>query len=187
MSVFDANSIKRASKFMSLVLRHQPEQIGLHLDAQGWANIDELLQKLARHGLVMDRQSLNLVVETNDKKRFALSEDGQRIRASQGHSVNIDLGLKAVEPPAWLYHGTVPRFVSSIYKQGLLPGERQHVHLSLNRQTAQDVGSRRGSAVILAINAGKMHADGHEFYCSENGVWLTKHVPTQYISGGVRR
>ncbi|HCT26788.1 MAG TPA: RNA 2'-phosphotransferase [Stenotrophomonas sp.] len=176
-------SHKRASKFMSLVLRHEPEKIGLQLDAQGWADVDDLLQRMADHGVVLDRQSLQTVVETNDKQRFALSDDGLRIRASQGHSIKVDLGLEALQPPAWLYHGTVARFVGAIREQGLRPGERQHVHLSLDRQTAQQVGARRGAPVILSVDAGRMHADGHVFHRSANGVWLTTHVPPRYIAG----
>lgn len=176
-------SHKHASKFMSLVLRHEPEKIGLQLDAQGWADVDDLLQRMADHGVALDRQTLQAVVETNDKQRFALSDDGRRIRASQGHSIQVDLGLEALQPPAWLYHGTVARFVSAIREQGLRPGERQYVHLSLDRQTAQQVGARRGAPVILSVDAGRMHADGHVFHRSANGVWLTTHVPPQYIAG----
>lgn len=176
-------SHKHASKFMSLVLRHEPEKIGLQLDAQGWADVDDLLQRMADHGVALDRPTLQAVVETNDKQRFALSDDGLRIRASQGHSIQVDLGLEALQPPAWLYHGTVARFVGAIREQGLRPGERQHVHLSLDRQTAQQVGARRGAPVILSVNAGRMHADGHVFHRSANGVWLTAHVPPQYIAG----
>ncbi|MGG2103402.1 RNA 2'-phosphotransferase [Stenotrophomonas sp. NRRL B-14846] len=176
-------SHKHASKFMSLVLRHEPEKIGLQLDAQGWADVDDLLQRMAGHGVALDRHTLQAVVETNDKQRFALSDDGLRIRASQGHSIQVDLGLEALQPPAWLYHGTVARFVGAIREQGLRPGERQHVHLSLDRQTAQQVGARRGAPVILSVNAGRMHADGHVFHRSANGVWLTVHVPPQYIAG----
>lgn len=176
-------SHKHASKFMSLVLRHEPEKIGLQLDAQGWADVDDLLQRMADHGVALDRQTLQAVVETNDKQRFALSDDGLRIRASQGHSIQVDLGLEALQPPAWLYHGTVARFVGAIREQGLRPGERQHVHLSLDRQTAQQVGARRGAPVILSVDAGRMYADGHVFHRSANGVWLTTHVPPQYIAG----
>ncbi len=176
-------SHKHASKFMSLVLRHEPEKIGLQLDAQGWADVDDLLQRMADHGVALDRHILQAVVETNDKQRFALSDDGLRIRASQGHSIQVDLGLEALQPPAWLYHGTVARFVGAIREQGLRPGERQHVHLSLDRQTAQQVGARRGAPVILSVNAGRMHADGHVFHRSANGVWLTAHVPPRYIAG----
>lgn len=176
-------SLIRASKFLSLVLRHEPQKIGLQLDARGWADIADLLQRMAEHGHALDRADLQRLVQTNDKQRFALSEDGLRIRASQGHSIAVDLGLQPLEPPPWLYHGTVPRFLEAIATQGLRPGERQHVHLSLDRQTAQQVGSRRGAPVILSVDAGRMHAEGHRFYRSANGVWLTDHVPPKYIAG----
>ncbi|WP_312107961.1 RNA 2'-phosphotransferase [Stenotrophomonas indicatrix] len=175
-------STKQTSKFLSLVLRHEPGKIGLNLDGQGWANVDELLQKLHAHGQVLDRGGLQDIVATCSKQRFALSDDGQRIRANQGHSITVDLGLVPVEPPPWLYHGTVSRFVGAIREQGLRPGERQHVHLSLDHETAHQVGARRGAPVILSVHAGRMHADGHVFHRSANGVWLTDHVPPQYIA-----
>lgn len=175
-------STKQTSKFLSLVLRHEPGKIGLNLDGQGWANVDELLQKLHAHGQVLDRGGLQDIVATCSKQRFALSDDGLRIRANQGHSITVDLGLVPVEPPPWLYHGTVSRFVGAIREQGLRPGERQHVHLSLDRETAHQVGARRGAPVILSVHAGRMHADGHVFHRSANGVWLTDHVPPQYIA-----
>jgi len=175
-------STKQTSKFLSLVLRHEPGKIGLNLDGQGWANVDELLQKLHAHGQVLDRGGLQDIVAACSKQRFALSDDGQRIRANQGHSITVDLGLVPVEPPQWLYHGTVPRFVGSIREQGLHAGERHHVHLSLDRETAHQVGARRGAPVILSVHAGRMHADGHVFHRSANGVWLTDHVPPQYIA-----
>ncbi|MGG6343673.1 RNA 2'-phosphotransferase [Stenotrophomonas indicatrix] len=175
-------STKQTSKFLSLVLRHEPGKIGLNLDGQGWANVDELLQKLHAHGQVLDRGGLQDIVATCSKQRFALSDDGQRIRANQGHSITVDLGLVPVEPPQWLYHGTVSRFVGAIREQGLRPGERQHVHLSLDRETAHQVGARRGAPVILSVHAGRMHAEGHVFHRSANGVWLTDHVPPKYIA-----
>lgn len=175
-------SSKQTSKFLSLVLRHEPGKIGLILDGQGWANVDELLQKLAAHGHALDRGGLQHIVASCNKQRFALSDDGQRIRANQGHSVAVDLGLVPVAPPQWLYHGTVSRFVGSIREQGLHAGERHHVHLSLDRETAHQVGARRGAPVILSVHAGRMHADGHVFHRSANGVWLTDHVPPQYIA-----
>lgn len=176
------SSSTRTSKFLSLVLRHEPEVIGLQLDAQGWAEVDELLQKLHVHGQSLDHAGLRQIVATCSKQRFALSDDGLRIRANQGHSVAVDLGLAAIEPPQWLYHGTVGRFIGAIRAQGLRAGERQHVHLSLDRETAHQVGARRGAPVILSVHAGRMHAEGHVFHRSSNGVWLTDHVPPQYIA-----
>ncbi|HEX8956412.1 MAG TPA: RNA 2'-phosphotransferase [Burkholderiaceae bacterium] len=170
------------SKFISLVLRHQPERIGLQLDAQGWAEIDELLLLAGKAGKNISRALLEEVVADNDKQRFVISEDGKRIRANQGHSVDIDLALEPAAPPAVLYHGTATRFLQSIRKQGLLHGSRQHVHLSLEHATATHVGQRHGVAAILKIDAARMHADGHPFYVSQNGVWLCGHVPVSYIA-----
>jgi len=172
----------RTSKFLSLVLRHKPETIGVTLDAQGWVAVDELLEKMTAAGHPIDRTRLERVVAENNKKRFAFSEDGQRIRANQGHSVTVDLSLQPVEPPVTLFHGTVARNCSSIKQQGLLRQQRQHVHLSADRETAHLVGQRHGKPVILRIAAQQMHEEGYLFFRSENGVWLTDHVPPTYIS-----
>lgn len=180
----DANVSKRIveiSKFLSLVLRHQPETIGITLDAEGWALVDELLEAAGRRGKSITRQQLEEVVATNDKKRFSLSPDGRRIRANQGHSIEVDLNLAPVEPPELLYHGTVERFLDSIRAQGLLRGNRRHVHLSGDEETASRVGQRRGRPIVLVVEAGRMHRDGHCFYRSANGVWLTDAVPPQYL------
>jgi putative RNA 2'-phosphotransferase len=174
-------SLIRTSKFLSLVLRHQPELIGLSLDKHGWADIDELLNAARVSDRHITRELLLRVVQENDKKRFAISEHGTKIRASQGHSINVDLGLQPVEPPDILYHGTVQRFVPSIAENGLRSGSRQHVHLSPDTKTATAVGNRRGRSVILRVLAGQMHRDGYVFYQSENGVWLTDHVLAKYI------
>ena len=173
----------RASKYLSLVLRHAPNRIGLTLDRAGWANVEELLQALSGHGLHLTREQLDEIVATNDKRRFALSEDGARIRASQGHSIEVDLGLVALEPPAVLYHGTVERFLPSIRQQGLVAGTRQYVHLSVERDTATIVGARRGTPVILEVAALQLHQAGTSFFRSANGVWLTRHVPPAYLRG----
>ncbi len=169
------------SKFLSLVLRHKPEEIGITLDPDGWTDVGELLEAMRRHGRGISRETLDEVVATNDKKRFALSPDGLRIRASQGHSVEVDLGLQPVEPPEVLYHGTVERFLASIRGQGLLKGNRQHVHLSADRATAEKVGLRRGKPVVLVVESGRMHQAGREFFLSANGVWLTDSVPPEYL------
>jgi putative RNA 2'-phosphotransferase len=169
------------SKFLSLVLRHRPEQIGLTLDAQGWADIDALLAAANRSGQQLTRPLLERVVRENDKQRFAISPEGQRIRANQGHSLAVDLRLASVEPPTLLYHGTVARFLDSIWQKGLLPGSRQHVHLSPDVPTAMKVGQRRGRPVVLVVEAGRMWTDGYTFYRSENGVWLTQRVPVEYL------
>ena len=175
------NTIFRLSKFLSLVLRHKPQKIHLTLDSQGWADVDALLAGMRRAGFVIDRPLLERVVAENDKKRFAFSPDGQKIRASQGHSIEIDLALEPVLPPETLYHGTATRFLASILENGLVPGNRQHVHLSADRVTARTVGSRHGVPVILAVHAQRMHLAGYLFYRSENGVWLTGKVPPAYL------
>ena len=169
------------SKFLSLILRHQPEKIGLSLDANGWADIEELLRLSAAKGKPLTRALLEEVVLTNDKQRFVLSEDGAKIRANQGHSVSVDLGLVPVVPPPVLFHGTATRFLESIRQQGLLKGSRQHVHLSPDEVTAMKVGQRHGKPVVLKIAAGKMQRDGHKFFYSANGVWLTDHVPAAFF------
>jgi putative RNA 2'-phosphotransferase len=169
------------SKFLSFVLRHNPQAIGITLDAEGWVSVDELLAAAARHGQSIRREQLDEVVATNDKKRFAFSPDGRLIRANQGHSVEVDLGLAPVEPPELLYHGTVERFLDSIHEKGLIRGKRHHVHLSADRETAVRVGQRSGRPVVLVVESGRMHRDGHKFFRSENGVWLTETVPSTYL------
>lgn len=171
----------KLSKFLSLVLRHKPDEIGLTLDSNGWAEIDELIRLSNQHGQPLTRELLDKVVAENDKKRFALSEDCLRIRASQGHSVSIDLALVPKQPPVNLFHGTATRFLESIKREGLRPGNRQHVHLSLDEVTATKVGQRHGKPVVLLVRAGEMHANGHIFFLSDNGVWLTEQVPVEFI------
>jgi putative RNA 2'-phosphotransferase len=178
---FDSASLISTSKFLSLVLRHKPEAIGLSLDTNGWADIDDLLARARPHRAI-DRALLDAVVAGNDKQRFAISADGLRIRANQGHSVTtIELGLNPSEPPAVLYHGTATRFVESIRREGLKSGSRRHVHLSRDLDTAIKVGSRHGTPQVLRIDAAAMTQAGHAFYVSENGVWLTDAVPPRFI------
>lgn len=171
----------RTSKFLSLVLRHQPEKIGIALDAAGWTDVEALLHALAAHGHPLTRAQLGELVASSDKQRYALSPDGARIRANQGHSVEVELELPAAQPPARLFHGTVAAFVPSIREQGLIKGARHHVHMSADLETATKVGGRRGAPVILAVRAEAMADAGHVFYRSANGVWLTDHVPPAYI------
>lgn len=171
----------KISKFLSLVLRHKPQAIGIVLDAEGWVAVDDLLAAARQHGRSISRAQLHEVVATNDKRRFCFSPDGRLIRASQGHTVAVDLGLEPLEPPELLYHGTIAGYLSSIHEQGLLRGKRHHVHLSADRETAVRVGQRRGHPVVLVVEARRMHADGHKFYRSANGVWLTDTVPPQYL------
>jgi putative RNA 2'-phosphotransferase len=163
------------------VLRHAPESVGLRLDEAGWVDVDELLAAAARAGVALDRPTLERVVAENDKKRFALSDDGLRIRASQGHSVAVELGLTPVEPPEVLFHGTADRNLDSIRAQGLVSGSRTHVHLSADEATAVNVGRRHGRPVVLRVQAGEMHRAGHPFFRSDNGVWLTAAVPVEHI------
>ena len=176
-----ADDVVKASKFLSLVLRHKPEEIGLTLDVNGWADVDELIRLVNRHGRKLNRSLLEQVVADNDKKRFAFSDDGTRIRASQGHSVEVDLALPPTDPPELLYHGTASRFVESIRAEGLHSAGRQHVHLSVDEVTATKVGQRHGKPVILVVRTGQMAAAGHRFYLSANGVWLTERVPVEFI------
>ncbi|SDY70534.1 putative RNA 2'-phosphotransferase [Lysobacter sp. yr284] len=177
---------KKLSKFLSLVLRHEPQAIGLTLDAQGWADVDEFIAKAGAHGKPYSRALIEQLVRDSDKQRFKLSDDGLRIRANQGHSIDIDLALQPVEPPASLYHGTATRFAGSIRRSGLDKRSRQHVHLSLDRDTAVKVGSRHGTPLVLHVRAGEMHAHGIAFYRADNGVWLTDAVAPQFIDWPAR-
>lgn len=170
------------SKFLSYILRHQPEAIGLYLDKEGWAVIDNLILCSAKKGYVLDYALIRNTVDNSDKKRFTISDDRLRIRASQGHSsqqVNIDYKEKV--PPCFLYHGTTKRFLSTIREQGLLPMSRQYVHLSVDENTAILVGQRHGKPVVLKINTLNMYEQGFKFYQAENGVWLTGQVPYEFI------
>jgi len=175
------NTTTSKSKFLSLILRHKPETIGLTLDANGWADTNELLEKLAANGGTMTFDELKTIVDENTKKRFAFNDDFSKIRASQGHSIEVDLKLEPQIPPTILYHGTALKNVDSIKAQGIIKGSRQHVHLSADQETAVKVGSRHGKPVILEINTAKMLADGCVFYLSDNHVWLTDFVAPLYI------
>jgi len=167
----------RISKLLSFILRHDPASHGIVLDEHGYANVEELLNKIH-----LDIDTLILVVKNNDKQRFSFNEDETLIRANQGHSIAVDLQLEPVEPPDTLYHGTVGRFINPIREQGLIKGNRQYVHLSADIMTANKVGQRRGAAVILTILSSQMFKDGYKFYLSKNKVWLTDHVPAKYIA-----
>ncbi|HEX4419347.1 MAG TPA: RNA 2'-phosphotransferase [Kofleriaceae bacterium] len=169
------------SKFLSLVLRHDPAKIGIELDDAGWTEVDGLLEACAAHGVAILPDELRHLVTTSDKQRFALSPDGTRIRANQGHSVPVELGLVAVAPPDRLYHGTVHEALDGIRARGLEKRARHHVHLSADAATAAKVGQRRGALFVLEIRAGEMARAGHAFYRSDNGVWLTDHVPVAFI------
>ena len=173
---------KTISKFMSLVLRHNPAKAGLTLDGNGWADVDKLLAGLnrsRRSPVTLD--DLKEVVATNDKQRFSFNADYTKIRANQGHSVKVDVELREAEPPDILYHGTAEKFMESIKAEGLKAKTRLYVHLSADEETAVKVGRRHGVPRVLLIDAGKMYADGFKFYLSENGVWLTESVPAEYV------
>lgn len=171
----------RISRTLSYVLRHRPDAIGIELDAGGWVKVDRLLEALAASGKPVTRHELADVVSTNTKNRFELSGDGERIRARQGHSVPVELGYEPQAPPHVLYHGTAAQYVESILKTGLHRAKRHHVHLSTDRETMLAVGSRRGKAVLIEVDARAMHAAGHRFYRTGNNVWLTESVPAKCL------
>lgn len=172
----------KVGKFISYVLRHHPEEIGITLDKSGYADTRELIEGVAKRFEGFDMESLERIVRENNKQRFAFNSDKTKIRASQGHSLkNIDLGLSPVSPPKRLFHGTAERFLPAILQEGLKPMSRQHVHLSADFDTAVKVGTRHGRPVVLIIDSEKMSDDGYTFFLSENKVWLTDCIPPQYI------
>ena len=173
---------KKVSKFLSLVLRHQPELANLTLDEAGWTDVSAVLAACRERRLLSTLDELRGVVERSDKQRYSLSADETRIRANQGHSVPVYLGLAHAEPPAELFHGTVERFVSSILEEGLRPGSRHAVHLSADVDTATKVGARRGKPVLLRVDSAAMHREGHLFQVSDNHVWLAAHVPPKFLT-----
>ena len=169
------------SRFLSKVLRHTPDEIGIKLDRNGWTDVAILLSKAKRAGVTFDQAMLESTVHNNDKARFTFSPDGRKIRAAQGHSLDVDLGLLPQVPPDVLFHGTASQNLHLIFAEGLKAGRRQQVHLSADEQTAMRVGQRHGSAVILYVDAAQMQADGYEFFCADNGVWLTDFVEPKYL------
>lgn len=174
--------LKNLSKFLSYVLRHKPEEINLQLDANGWASLEELLSKLRKEFPTVTFDELLKVVETNDKKRFTFNEDETKIRANQGHSIAVSLELEKTVPPEILYHGTVEKYIDSIFSDGIKKMNRTHVHLSANIETAKIVAQRRGLPIILTIRAKEMCNKGFDFFLSKNGVWLTDFVPSEFVS-----
>jgi putative RNA 2'-phosphotransferase len=172
----------RVSKYLAKYLRHAPHELGLSLQPGGWVPVDDLLVAAEKHGFPISYDELVECVETSDKRRYSFDETGDLIRANQGHSVAVDLELEDREPPEMLYHGTVERFLPSIRSGGLNKRKRRHVHLSKDVETARKVGARRGKPVVLTVDAGRMHRDGHKFFLSANGVWLTETVPADYLS-----
>lgn len=176
-------SLKDVSKYMSLILRHKPETIGISLDEHGWANVEELIAGIARNN-EFNMDILEEIVRTDEKQRYSFNEDKTLIRANQGHSIPVDVELEEQAPPDILWHGTGEKYVSSIDKEGLLPKSRLYVHLSKDKETAVKVGSRHGNPVMYKIHAKRMYEDGYKFYLSVNGVWLTKEVPVKYLQRG---
>jgi len=174
--------LKKKSKFLSLILRHHPELIEIQLDENGWVFTKDLISQMNDFGDNIDFPTLESIVATSDKKRFAFNNDQSKIRANQGHSIQVDLKLEPKTPPQFLFHGTVQKFFKNIQLEGLKKMERHHVHLSSDIGTAKNVGSRRGKPIILKIEAQKMHKDGVTFFLSKNGVWLTDHVDPKYFS-----
>lgn len=173
--------LNSVSKFMSLILRHKPETIGIKLDNHGWANVDELINGMCSHGTSIDIPMLEKIVEIDNKKRYSFNNDKTKIRANQGHSIAVDVELQEIKPPEYLYHGTATKYEDSIDKNGLIPKSRLYVHLSSDVDTARKVGSRHGDPVIYTVQTGLMYNDGHTFYKSVNGVWLTDNVPVKYL------
>ena len=173
-------SLKETSKYISLILRHKPDVIGITLDEHGWANVDELITGVSKtHPLNMSM--LEQIVAEDEKQRYSFNEDKTLIRANQGHSIPVDVELEEKEPPEILFHGTGEKYVDSISKEGLIPKSRLYVHLSADEETAVKVGQRHGKPVVFKVKSGEMHRNGFKFYCSVNGVWLTKSVPVEYL------
>ena len=174
-------SDKSTSKYISLILRHKPETIGISLDEHGWANVEELIAGVSKTHY-LDMEILERIVAEDEKQRYSFNEDKTLIRANQGHSIPVDVELPVVTPPDVLYHGTGVKYKDSIEAQGLIPKSRLYVHLSGDVETAKKVGQRHGRPIIYTVDAAAMHADGYTFYRSVNGVWLTKAVPQKYLT-----
>jgi putative RNA 2'-phosphotransferase len=177
----DDKRLVKTSRYLSKHLRHDPARLGLTLEPGGWVRVEDLLRACAERSFALTVEELREVVERNDKRRFSFDETGTRIRANQGHSVEVDLELEPVAPPEVLFHGTARTNLDSILREGLQRRARHHVHLSPDTETAVRVGRRHGRPVVLEVAAGEMHAAGHEFLLSANGVWLTDEVPPRYL------
>ncbi len=171
----------RLSKFIALILRHKPEEIGITLDEHGWASVPLLISGINKSGYEIDMSILEEIVDEDEKQRYSFNSDKTKIRANQGHSVNVDVELKECEPPEQLFHGTGEKFAAAIRKEGLKSKSRLYVHLSNNKETAEKVGSRHGKPHVFFVHSGKMYRAGYKFYLSENGVWLTKYVPPEFL------
>lgn len=174
----DLNNI---SKYMSLILRHKPDVIGIELDEHGWANVNDLISGIEKDNHGFNFELLEEIVRSDSKQRYSFNDDKILIRANQGYSINVDVELKEKEPPEYLYHGTGEKYVKSINQDGLIPKSRLYVHLSKDIKTAENVGKRHGKEIIYRINSGRMYRNGYKFYLSENGIWLTKEAPVKYL------
>lgn len=174
-------NLTKLGRYISLILRHHPEVIGIELDEHGWANVEELIAGIAKDNPGFSMEILEEIVATNNKNRYSFNEDKTKIRANQGHSVQVDVELEEKEPPEFLWHGTAEKYVESIDAQGLISKNRLYVHLSKDVETAENVGKRHGKVVIYKVRTGQMYRDGYKFYLSVNGVWLTERVPARYL------
>lgn len=175
------NDFVKMGKYISLILRHKPEIINLKIDEHGWANVDELLKGINNSGRYISKEMLNMIVETNDKKRYQYNNDHTKIRANQGHSIRVDVELHEKVPPDVLYHGTAQEYLDKIRKSGIRKMNRLYVHLSKDMETAMRVGKRHGQPIVLIINTKAMINDGYKFYYSNNGVWLCDDIAYSYI------
>lgn len=173
-------NLTKISKHLALILRHKPEVVGITLDKNGWANVKDLIDGINKQ-YDFDMETLEEIVATDDKQRYSFNEDMTKIRANQGHSVDVDVELEEVVPPEYLWHGTATKYVESIRKEGLIPKSRLYVHLSESYMTAMDTGARHGKPMVFCVKAEDMYNDGYKFYKSKNGVWLTKFVPKEYL------
>ena len=174
-------NLQSISRYISLILRHKPEVIGITIDEHGWANVEELIQGIAKNNPGFNKEFLEEIVRTDNKQRYSFNDDKTLIRANQGHSIPVDVELEEKEPPKILYHGTGEKYIASIDQNGLIPKSRLYVHLSKDVETAKAVGKRHGKEVVYSINSEQMYKDGYKFYLSKNGVWLTKRVPVKYL------
>ena len=176
------SSNKNMSIFLSLILRHKPEEINLKLDKHGWANVQELIEFTNKNTYrYLTMEQLEEIVRTDNKQRYSFNEDHTKIRANQGHSINVDVELKEIEPPDFLFHGTARKYVDSILREGIKSQSRLYVHLSKDKETAMKVGARHGEPIVFVIDSMQMGKDGYKFFLSENNVWLTKYVPKEYL------
>ena len=174
-------NLQSISRYISLILRHKPEVIGITIDEYGWANVEELIQGIEKSNPEFNMEALEEIVKTDNKQRYSFNDDKTLIRANQGHSIQVDVELIEKEPPCILYHGTGEKYVTSIDQNGLIPKSRLYVHLSKDVETAKAVGKRHGKEVVYSINSGQMYKDGYKFYLSKNEIWLTKKVPKKYL------